>query len=63
MDKETITTIARVTNASYLDGIKKGRIEVYKELISYLDGHYEGKTTAAILKLKQEIKEWIKNEK
>ena len=63
MDKDTITMIAKVTNESYTNGISKGRLEAYKEMIAYLDGHFEGKITAAIGNVKQQVNEWIKNEK
>ena len=40
MNKDTITMIAKVTNESYTNGISKGRLEAYNQIIAYLDGHF-----------------------
>tara|TARA_B100000427_G_scaffold190547_1_gene158353 strand:+ start:667 stop:864 length:198 start_codon:yes stop_codon:yes gene_type:complete len=63
MNKDTITMIAKVTNESYTNGISKGRLEAYNQIIAYLDGHFEGKITAAIRNVKHQVNEWIENEK
>ena len=62
MDKETITMIAKVTNESYTNGINKGRLEAYNQMIAYLNGHFQGKITAAIINVKDQVNEWIENE-
>ncbi len=63
MNKDTITMIAEVTKESYINGINKGRLEAYNQMIAYSDGHFEGKITAAIGNVKKQVNEWIKNEK
>tara|TARA_Y100000361_G_scaffold50311_1_gene43742 strand:- start:38 stop:235 length:198 start_codon:yes stop_codon:yes gene_type:complete len=62
MDKDTVTMIAKVTNESYTNGISKGRLEAYNQIIAYLNGHFQGKITAAIINVKDQVNEWIENE-
>ena len=62
MDKDTITMIAKVTNESYTNGISKGRLEAYNQMIAYLNGHFQGKIRASIIDVKDQVNEWIENE-